>query len=139
MSKKAIVGMMAAIGAILVLGYWGSPSGEPVIPSPDRMPQMLPSFARDIQPLFQNRCTRCHNPQAPPAGLDLTSYEGVMRGTAFGSMVWPGNPDMSNLLVHLRREVDPTLWKKCQLEGISPRSSAVKDLERWIAQGARDN
>ena len=32
------------------------------------------------------------------SGLDLTTYEGLMKGTKFGAMVIPGDPDSSNLM-----------------------------------------
>jgi len=35
------------------------------------------TFAADITPILQNHCTGCHSGQAPPNGVDLTSYDGV--------------------------------------------------------------
>ena len=47
------------------------------------------SFSQDILPLLQWRCVSCH--QAPDgkgfkkSGVDLTSYEGLMKGTKYVS------------------------------------------------------
>lgn len=139
MGRKGVLALTLVIAAFLGLGYLGSPEGEAVIPQPDRAPRILPSFSRDIQPVLQGRCVACHSSAAAAGGLDLTDYEGVMDGSTFGPMVLPGNPDQSNLLAHLKREVDPRLWQRCNLKGLSPTSSLVKDLKRWIAQGARNN
>ncbi|MEO8766411.1 MAG: c-type cytochrome domain-containing protein [Ginsengibacter sp.] len=35
------------------------------------------TFAAGIMPILQNHCTGCHSGQAPPNGVDLTSYDGV--------------------------------------------------------------
>jgi len=47
------------------------------------------SFQKDVQPILIDYCVSCHHP-SPTAkgyaksGLDLTSYEGLMKGTKFG-------------------------------------------------------
>ena len=48
------------------------------------------SFAEDVFPIFKGRCVGCHAPGKEgfeKSGLDLTTYEGVMKGTKFGPMV----------------------------------------------------
>ena len=40
----------------------------------------------------------CHQPGVEESGLDLTSYEGLMKGTKYSKMVIPGNPEGSNLM-----------------------------------------
>jgi len=59
------------------------------------------SFADDVLPIFKGYCFSCHQPGlqgSDQSGLDLSTYEGVMRGTKFGKMVLPGDPDSSNLM-----------------------------------------
>jgi hypothetical protein len=58
------------------------------------------SFKDDVLPIFKGRCIDCHQPGGEgyeKSGLDLRTYAGVMKGTKFGAMVVPGNPDTSNL------------------------------------------
>ena len=60
------------------------------------------SYSDDIAPIFRGWCVSCHRPGGEgykASGLDLTSYAGVMKGTKFGPMVIPGQPDSSNLIV----------------------------------------
>ena len=50
------------------------------------------SFSEDILPIFKGRCVSCHQSGGAgyeKSGLDLTSYEGLMKGTKFGAMVAP--------------------------------------------------
>jgi hypothetical protein len=44
-----------------------------VLPPQPQEGDDTPSFANDIQPIFDERCTRCHNPVQHTGGLDLTS------------------------------------------------------------------
>ena len=53
------------------------------------------TFAEDVFPIFKGRCVACHAPGLEgfeKSGLDLTTYEGVMKGTKFGPMVRPEGP-----------------------------------------------
>jgi mono/diheme cytochrome c family protein len=62
------------------------------------------SFKEDVFPILKGRCIECHQPGGEgyeKSGLDLTTYGGVIKGTKYGSMIEPGNPDMSNLMLLL--------------------------------------
>ena len=39
-----------------------------------------------VLPIFRNACLNCHNPDKKKAGLDLSSYGGVMAGSENGSL-----------------------------------------------------
>jgi Planctomycete cytochrome C len=54
------------------------------------------SFSEDILPIFKGRCVSCHQAGGEgyeKSGLDLTTYEGLMKGTKFGAMVIPRDPE----------------------------------------------
>jgi hypothetical protein len=60
------------------------------------------SFKEDILPLLKWRCGSCHEAGGAgyeKSGLDLTSYAGVIKGTKFGPMVIPRQPESSNLML----------------------------------------
>lgn len=140
MRKGKVVALVAGLALLIGLGIWGSPAdGGPVIPEPDVMVKAIPSYALDIQPVFDRSCSQCHGSLAAPAGMDLSNYTGVMQGSAYGLMVVPGHPELSNLVAHLKKEVDPGLWRQCFVSGLEPTPNQVRNLERWIAAGARNN
>lgn len=140
MSRRKIAVLVIGLALVIGLGMWGSPAGGgPVIPQPDVAIKTIPSYALDIQPIFDRSCSQCHQSPAAPAGVDLASYSGVMQGSVSGPMVVPGHPGLSNLVAHLKKEVDPELWRQCFLSGLEPTPNQVKNLERWIEAGARDN
>ncbi len=98
------------------------------------------SFEEDVFPILKGRCIECHQPGGQgyeKSGLDLTTYEGLMKGTKYGSMVVPGNPDMSNLMLLLDWKASPELNMP---HGKKQLSICDRDaIREWIRQGAKDN
>ena len=98
------------------------------------------SFREDVVPIFVGRCVSCHQPNGEgteKSGLDLTSYAGVMKGTKFGPMVIPGDPESSNLMLLLDWRASPELRMP---HGKKQLSSCDRNAIRaWIREGAKDN
>jgi hypothetical protein len=98
------------------------------------------SFGEEILPLLKWRCASCHQSGGEgfeKSGLDLTSYAGVMKGTKFGPMIIPRDPDSSNLMLLLDWRASPALRMP---HGKKKLSSCDRDTIRtWIRQGAKDN
>jgi hypothetical protein len=57
------------------------------------------TYEKDIRPLFQASCIRCHGAERPKAGLRLDSLEGVLTGGHDGKVVMPGDSKKSLLVV----------------------------------------
>ena len=98
------------------------------------------TFSEDVFPIFKGRCVDCHQPGAEgfeKSGLDLTTYAGVMKGTKFGAMVIPRDPDSSNLVWLLDWRAKPEVRMP---HGKKKLSTCDRDAIRtWIRQGAKDN
>jgi hypothetical protein len=98
------------------------------------------SFSEDILPLLKWRCSSCHQPGGEgylKSGVDLTTYEGVMKGTKYGPMVIPGDPETSNLMMLLDWRVSPEIRMP---HGKRKLSICDRDSIRdWISQGAKNN
>ena len=98
------------------------------------------SFAEDVQPILQIRCQSCHQPGGAgyeKSGLDLRSYDGLMKGTKFGPIVQPGDPTTSNLLVLLDGRADKSIQMP---HGKKKLSTCDRDAIRtWISEGAKNN
>jgi nitrate/TMAO reductase-like tetraheme cytochrome c subunit len=56
------------------------------------------TYSGVIGPLFQARCGGCHGASAGLQDLDLTSYEGVLKGGTNGPAIVPGDVDDSLLI-----------------------------------------
>jgi hypothetical protein len=92
------------------------------------------SFAGDIQPIFDRKCTTCHPVSYPY--LDLRrgrSYDELVRASAATAPVFervlPGRPELSYVLTH---PPDPSLR-----DLLTPAER--KRIAAWISEGARDN
>lgn len=98
------------------------------------------SFSEDVFPVLQMRCGSCHQPGGDgfeKSGLDLRSYEGLMKGTKFGPIVQPGDVTTSNLMVLLDGRADKSIQMP---HGKKKLSTCDRDLIRtWIHEGAQNN
>jgi mono/diheme cytochrome c family protein len=98
------------------------------------------SFAEDVFPIFKGRCVDCHAPGKEgfeKSGLDLTNYEGVMKGTKFGPMVQPRDPDSSNLVWLLDWRGSPETRMPHGKKKLSTCDRTA--IRTWIREGAKNN
>jgi hypothetical protein len=93
-------------------------------------------FEKKIRPLLVEHCYKCHSDEAkkPKGGLRLDTRDGVMKGGDSGPALVAGKPAESLLLTAVRY-TNPDL--KMPPKGKLPES-AIADLEKWIATGAKD-
>lgn len=61
--------------------------------------QQVVSFQNDIDPILSDKCLQCHEPPNGVGyvrtGLDMESYDTLMKGTIFGTVVIPGDSKRS--------------------------------------------
>ena len=98
------------------------------------------SFSEDVLPLLKWKCASCHQPGGEgyqKSGVDLTSYQGLMKGTKFGPMVIPGDADASNLMMLLDWRVSADIRMPHGKKKLSVCDR--DDIRTWIWQGAKDN
>jgi hypothetical protein len=87
-----------------------------------------PAFEREVAPLLQARCLRCHSGGQPKGALDLTSRAGLLRGGQSGVVVVPGKAAESVLIEYVRDRKMPPKDPLAEKE--------VDLLRRWIDAGA---
>src|SRR2546423_295562 len=54
-----------------------------------------PSYVRDVKPLLQTYCARCHRPGKMKGRYDVTAYTALVKGGKKGRGVVPGSPERS--------------------------------------------
>lgn len=87
-------------------------------------------FARDVSPIFEQHCVRCHQPTNKKGELSLaTAEDSLAQG-----FVTPGDPTGSYLLEVITSAdgKKPSMPK----EGASLSEKEVETLRSWIAEGA---
>jgi mono/diheme cytochrome c family protein len=148
MKRQRLVFAAAAAGlAILALAGMQITTSTPAYCQDKQAPRTFPrtsqskvSFREDVMPILVGRCVMCHQPKGEgteKSGLDLTSYAGIMKGTKFGPMVIPGDPESSNLMLLLDWRVSPEIRMP---HGKKQLSTCDRDAIRaWIREGAKDN
>src|SRR5882724_11955147 len=57
--------------------------------------QRDPLFKTEILPVLEKSCVQCHGPQRKMAKLDLSTFTGMMEGSASGPVIAPGKPERS--------------------------------------------
>lgn len=74
------------------------------LPAPAKQKDV--TFAKDIKPLVDASCIRCHGAERPKAGLRLDSLEAVLKGSKEGPVVVKGDSAKS-LLIEAVSQLDP--------------------------------
>src|SRR5713101_6385215 len=59
--------------------------------------QRAPLFKSEILPVLEKNCVSCHGDQKKMAGLDLSTFTGMMTGGSSGPVIAPGKPERSLL------------------------------------------
>ncbi len=90
------------------------------------------SFAEQIAPIFEARCTECHGERNAELGLNLSTYEGTMAGSDYGTVIEAGNPDASLIIDMIASGDMPE-------DGDPMPPEELELLRTWIAEGAENN
>ena len=89
-------------------------------------------FARDVQPIFRARCTRCHGADQQRSHLRLDSKTGALRGGLSGTVVIPGNSSGSALL----QRISGLLQPRMPFEDTPLPEAEIARIKSWIDAGA---
>lgn len=119
----------AATGTALAVGLWTFVAAAQEI-----------NFKDDVYPIIELRCLECHQPGGEgyeASGLDMRTYESLMKGTKHGPVVIPGDAFQSNLIAVIDQRTDPVLWMPHNKKKLSKCERLM--LRFWISQGAKNN
>ncbi len=100
------------------------------------------SFKDDVQPILHDYCVSCHSLGGrgyAKSGLDLTSYEALMKGTKFGPVVIPGNSDASTFTKLLTGTARGLKMPAGLNETGTLDRQYILTLRKWVLQGAKNN
>jgi hypothetical protein len=91
-----------------------------------------PVFETDVEPVLKaNTCLGCHGSSLKIKDLNLSTFEGVRKGSESGAVVVPGKPDESRLFQMVHDGKMPPGGKT----RVSDADLAV--IRNWIESGAR--
>lgn len=99
------------------------------LPDPSKLPPAAKkeglTFEKDIKPIFEDNCTRCHGDQRPRGGLTLTSLDAALKGGKDGKdkVIVPGHSDQSPLVFSVA-EIDGKVGMPPKPRGPRPGAAA---------------
>ena len=117
----------------MALTIMGTPSAGNTGPAPIAMS----SFADDIMPIIERSCVSCHGAEVDgevvtELSLNLMTYEGLMAGSEYGTVIEPGDPANSLFLEMIEAGDMPE-------DGDALSAEEIELIRTWIAEGAENN
>jgi cytochrome c553 len=92
-------------------------------------------FAKDVLPILEDRCLKCHGPDKQKANLRLDRRAIMLKGGDSGlPSIVPGKPEKS-FLIEVVKQLDPEMAMPPKGDPLT--SEQVAALEKWIAEGAK--
>lgn len=99
------------------------------------------SYKNDIGPILHDYCLSCHQPGGKgyeTSGLDMRTYQSLMKGTKFGSVIKPGDSFTSILIQLVEGRAHPSIKMPLGMEGGLSKKN-IDILKKWVDQGAKNN
>ena len=93
-----------------------------------RIESTAPSFKTEVMPVLRDACVRCHSGRKKKGGVDLSSYEAVLKS------VKVNEPDKSRLVKSVTGRGAKLMPPK---KGLA--EAQVKIIKEWISAGARND
>ena len=127
--------LITGVGLLLTWAFYSSaaPAMDPTkLPPPAQAPV---DFDRDVKPIFQQTCFRCHGPERPKSHFRLDNRESALKGGDNGIDIVPGDSSKSPLIFYVARLVeDMEMPPPGKGEPLSPEQVGL--FRAWIDQGA---
>jgi len=132
MKKTIILAALAAVGMTTSII-----AAE--IPAPSTQTDV--TYAKDIKPIFDQSCVKCHTGDRAKARLKMDSLAGIMKGTKMGPILKAGDSTNSWIVkiaahaVKDEKALMPPLNNKANIGPLTTNQIAL--IRAWIDQGAK--
>jgi Planctomycete cytochrome C len=96
-----------------------------------------PSYVKDVRPFLDKFCVECHQSGNAKAGVNLASFDAIMKGGKKGRrLLTAGDPDQSRIVLCTEgisgKKMPPKKAKQ-------PTKNEIEVLRNWIKAGAKDD
>jgi len=92
-------------------------------------------FARDVRPILEGSCLRCHGPEKPRSGFRLDNRQAALKGGDGGVDIIPGKSAASPLIHYVAGLVEDMEMPPTG-KGEPLTKEQIATLRAWIDQGA---
>jgi len=122
----------------LCLAAWAKDIDTSKLPPPASKTGV--TYEKDIKPILDNSCVKCHSGDKPKGKLHLDSLAGVLKGGVDGVVVEPGKSASSMLIINVAHLGDEDDWmpppnNKMKIPALT--SEQIGLIRAWIDQGAK--
>lgn len=97
------------------------------------------SFKDEVFPILKTNCLSCHQPGGAGyeiSGLNMNTYENLMKGSKYGPMIIPGDAFTSNLMVLIEGRASKTIKMPHGSYRQEPTKNDRRLIRAWINAGA---
>lgn len=99
------------------------------------------SYKNDVLPIIHDYCLNCHEPGGKgyeKSGLDMRTYQSLMKGTKFGTVIKPGDSFTSVLIQLVEGRAHASIKMPLGMNGGLAKDK-IEILKKWVNQGAKNN
>jgi len=140
MKPLALKGCVAAVLSISLLGAVAADKKEKNIdvsklPPPAEAKEV--TYDKDIKPIFEKSCFKCHGAEKQKGKLRVDSLQAALKGGEDGKVIEPGNSAKSVLVHNVSRIGDEDDWMPPTDKGDPLTKQQIGLIRAWIDQGAK--
>ena len=128
--KKQLIPIIITI--FLVSAYVILQSSQIPMAQLEAIPQANISYSKDIYPILESRCGKCHMGSFTSENLNMETYDSLMAGSQNGAVIVAGNAKESLLARKILKGEMPKRGPKLT-------SAQVQIIIDWINAGAPNN
>ena len=128
--KKQLIPIIITI--FLVSAYVILQSGQIPMAQLEAIPQADISYSKDVYPILESRCSKCHMGSFTSENLNMETYDSLMAGSQNGAVIVAGNAKESLLARKILKGEMPKRGPKLT-------SAQVQIIIDWINAGAPNN
>lgn len=132
--NRILLSMAAVVTAL------AASAEEPKVPDLKKLPaadaRKGVTYAKDIKPIFEKSCVKCHGPEKSKGDLRVDSLDGALKGSEHGKVVVAGKLDKSPLLWSVARlDEDSAMPPEGKADPLSKEQVGL--IRAWIEQGTK--
>lgn len=118
--------------ALALAGIWSAPAAIDLSKIPPASTNRV-EFLRDIKPILDASCLKCHGPEKPKSDFRVDSRAAILKGGANGIAVIPGNSAQSPFIHYVARLVEDMEMPPAG-KGDPLTAAEISLLRAWIDQ-----
>ncbi len=117
----------------VIVSYAAAPDISKLPPASDKKDL---AYAKDIKPIFEKSCFKCHGPEKQKGKLRLDSLEAVKKGGEDGEVIIAGQSTKSPLILQVAGLVEDAMMPP-EGKGDPLTKEQIGLLRAWVDQGAK--